>query len=562
MSNDSSLSALLASGDAAYVWDLSDDQMHWSGALLALFGAGEDTLHIRGEDFRRLVHPSDVQVFNAFQLPSQAQRLDRDYRVRLHDGTTAWVHERGHVEYNGNGLPLKLSAVLRVITARKMLEMDLTSRSRTDMLTGLPNRAHVLEQLEEMVAETALRADISISYVVLAIDNMTYVNEAIGPDAADRVILGALRRLQEMIPDMLTIGRVGGDQFGIVLRGYDTEKLKLLAGKLLSSFREQPVDSPVCPVQVSVSMGGVIAPSSVNSGWEAMIRAEQALRDAQRQGRNAFIEYRPSEERMKAHRRSLEIGQQTLTALKNGGVCLAFQPIVDAKTGNILSFEALIRMLNAKGEFIPAGLFIPVVEQLGLAQIVDRKVVDLAIEALETDPKLVLAINISGLTASQKGWPNILREKFKGKAELARRLVVEITETAAILDTEETKCFIDVVHELGGKVALDDFGAGFTSIRYLRTLEVDTIKIDRELLSDVTNNSDQQVMVRTLVALARGLGLGTVAEGVEKEEIAEWLRNAGVDEMQGWHFGKAEVDKTANIRARYEEAHAQKRKTA
>jgi diguanylate cyclase (GGDEF)-like protein len=549
---DSFISVLSASGDAAYVWDLNDDQMIWSGALLALFGTNDNQLHIRGVDYRQRVYSSDVQVFNAFMLPSQGQRLDRDYRVRLNDGTVAWVHERGHIDYSEQGMPVRIRALLRVITARKIMEMDLTSRMKQDALTGLPNRTHLLETLEKIIAEENGGGK-PVSYVVLAIDNMTYVNEAIGPDAADRVILGALRRLQELIPDVVAIGRVGGDQFGFILRDYDSDKLSALTTKVLGTFREQPIDSPVCPVQVSISMGGVIAPLSVTTGWEGMIRAEQALRDAQRQGRNVFVEYKPSEERMQAHRRSLQIGQQTLAALKGDGVRLAFQPIVDARTGKIVSFEALIRMINEKGEFIPAGLFIPVTEQLGMAQIVDRKVLDFAMDALEADPDLILGINISGLTASQKGWPDILRNKFRNRADLSKRLVVEITETAAILDIEATKQFVDAVHELGGEVALDDFGAGFTSIRYLRTLQVNTLKIDRELLSDVVNNADQQVMVRTLIALARGLGLGTVAEGVETEPVAEWLRREGVDQMQGWFFGKPEVDKTTAIRTRYEE---------
>lgn len=552
--SNNSLSILLAAGDAGYVWDIADDQMRWTGSLISIFGTTDNAVHIKGTDFRRRVHDADVQIFNAFMLQSQAQRLDRDYRIRLHDGTVAWVHERGHVVFNEDNQPREVRGVLRVITARKMMEMDLTTRIRRDHLTGLPNRTHLLEMLDGII-NTIKNTDKSVGYVVMAIDNMTYVNEAIGPDAADRVILGSLRRIQDLIPDVIEVGRVGGDQFGIILRDYTSDRLAELSGRLLSSFRDQPVDSPVCPVQVSVSMGGVVVPASVTTAWEAMIRAEQALREAQRQGRNAFVEYKPSEERTKAHRRSLEIGQQTLAALKGDGVKLVYQPIIDAKTNRIVSFEALIRMVDEKGNFIPAGLFIPVIEQLGLANIVDRRVMDMAIDALAADPELVLAVNISGLTASQKGWPAILREKFVGKKELAKRLIIEITETAAILDIEETKTFVDTVHELGGQVALDDFGSGFTSIRYLRTLAVNTLKIDREMLSDVVNSADQQVMVKTLIALAKGLGLDTVAEGVETEEAAAWLRKANVDHMQGYYFGRPEADTPANIRKRFDEKH-------
>ncbi|MBI3420242.1 MAG: diguanylate cyclase, partial [Proteobacteria bacterium] len=446
---DRFFAVLTAAGDAGYVWDLDNDRMTWSGALMSFFGTSEANHHIRGEDFRRRVFEADAQLFGAFMLQAQAERLDRDYRLRLHDGTVAWVHERGHIVFSPQtGMPSRVQAVLRVITARKMMEMDLASRIRLDPLTGLPNRYHLLEILDPIVSE-AKTAQTLVSYAVLAIDNMTYINEAIGPDAADRVILGVFKRLRKFMPQGSEIGRVGGDQFGLVVRDCPSKRLAEIAEKLLASFRDEPVESPVCPVQVSVSMGGVIAPASVEAAWEAMIRAEQALREAQRQGRNSYVEYKPSEERVKAHRRALEIGQQTLAALKNGGVRLAYQPLIDASTGAIVSFEALIRMLNEKGEYIPAGLFIPIVEQFGLANIVDRKVLDLAVEALQADPALNLAINVSGLTASQKGWPDIMRAKLKSLPEVAKRLTVEITETAAILDIEETKRFVETVHELG-----------------------------------------------------------------------------------------------------------------
>jgi diguanylate cyclase (GGDEF)-like protein len=550
---DRFLSVLSAAGDAGYVWNLEDDQMTWTGALMPFFGTGDSNFHMRGEDFRRRVYEADSQVFSAFMLQAQAERLDRDYRLRLHDGTVAWVHERGNIEFSAKtSLPVKVHAVVRVITARKLLEMDLTSRIRLDMLTGLPNRYHLLEILDPIVGE-AKAAQSSVSYAVLAIDNMTYINEAIGPDAADRVILGVFKRIRHLVPEAGEIGRVGGDQFGFILRDCDSKRLSTLSEKLLDSFRDEPVDSPVCPVQVSISMGGVVAPASVENAWEAMIRAEQALREAQRQGRNSFVEYTPSEERVKAHRKALEIGQQTLAALKNNGVRLAFQPLINAMTKEIVSFEALIRMINEKGEFIPAGLFIPVVEQFGLAHIVDRKVLDLSVEALKADSALHLAINISGLTASQKGWPDIMRAKLKDLPDISKRFTVEITETAAILDIEETKRFVAAVRELGGRVSLDDFGSGFTSIRYLHTLGVNTLKIDRELLSDVTNNHDQQVMVRTLLSLAKGLNLETVAEGVETREVADWLIREGVDLLQGYYFGKPEVDLPSNICKRYAE---------
>jgi EAL domain-containing protein (putative c-di-GMP-specific phosphodiesterase class I) len=161
---------------------------------------------------------------------------------------------------------------------------------------------------------------------------------------------------------------------------------------------------------------------------------------------------------------------------------------------------------------------------------------------MEAAPTLSLAVNISGLTASQADWPEYIRSVLESRSDVARRLVIEITETAAIVDISETRRFVETLRELGGRVALDDFGAGSTSIRYLRELGLSIMKIDKDLLNGLTTNKEQQHLVMVLIDLARGLGIETVAEGVETQEVATWLHNAKVDYMQGYFFGKPSLD--------------------
>ncbi|MFY9287203.1 MAG: GGDEF domain-containing phosphodiesterase, partial [Alphaproteobacteria bacterium] len=297
------------------------------------------------------------------------------------------------------------------------------------------------------------------------------------------------------------------------------------------------------PLHITISIGGVKLPTVAKSATEAMIFAEQALHDAHQRGRNLFAEYVDSPERMLENRQLLELGERIKSAFKNNGFKLAFQPIIETASGKIVCYEALVRMFGDDGKPISAALFVPAIEQLGLAFELDRLVLDLAVKELEEHPDLSLAINVSGLTAAQADWPEHVKNILGFRRSVAERLVVEITETAAIVDVTETRKFVDQLRELGGRVSLDDFGAGFTSIRHLRSLAVSIMKIDKDLLHNILTNAEQQHLVLALIELAHGLGLQIVAEGIETAEIADWMKRARVDMMQGYYFGKPALGK-------------------
>jgi len=187
------------------------------------------------------------------------------------------------------------------------------------------------------------------------------------------------------------------------------------------------------------------------------------------------------------------------------------------------------------------GEFIPVVEQMGLSPELDRYILDLAIEELETSPSLSLAINISGLTAALPDWPGHIQDRLAGRPHVAKRLIVEITETAAVQDIEKIKILVQTLRHVGCQVSLDDFGAGSTSIRHLRELEFAIMKIDRDLLINVTTSEEQQHLVRTLIAMAHGLGMKSVAEGIENEDTAR-LRALVEETLRLRGFPSADFD--------------------
>jgi diguanylate cyclase (GGDEF)-like protein len=383
----------------------------------------------------------------------------------------------------------------------------------------------------------------SCAYLVVGVDKMSFINEAVGMEAGDALLRGVALRLQEIMPPRVNIARVGGDMFSVLLPETLGSDFAIMAERLLQSFRDKPIVTSVTPLHITVSVGGVRFPNVSKTPAEAMIFAEQALHDARLRGRNVFVEYLDSPERGQENRQLLELSRRIKNAFKSNGFKLAYQPVIESATGKTLFYEALVRMFDDDGKMIPAAHFVPAIEQLGFAFDLDKLVLDLAVQELEAAPELCLAVNVSGLTASQADWPEHVQRVLGNRPSVAERLIIEITETAAIVDVSETRRFVDQLRELGGQVALDDFGAGFTSIRHLRSLSLSIMKIDKDLLHDLLTQTEQQHLVRMLIELARGLGLRTVAEGVETAEIADWFRREKVDMMQGYYFAKPSLDR-------------------
>jgi EAL domain-containing protein (putative c-di-GMP-specific phosphodiesterase class I) len=215
--------------------------------------------------------------------------------------------------------------------------------------------------------------------------------------------------------------------------------------------------------------------------------------------------------------------------------------VVVSGTGETAYYETLLRMIDEKGEIVSAGAFVPVAERLGLMREIDRYTLEMAIADLINDPDIILALNISSLTASDRSWLRALVSHVKGKPEIASRLMIEITETAALDDFEDSARFVAAVRDLGCKVALDDFGSGYTSFRHLKSLTVDVVKIDGSFVINLGENPDNLLFIRTLLNLAEGFGIKTVAECVQSDQDAQLLKAEGVDFMQGFFYGRPQV---------------------
>ncbi len=538
--------AMDASGDLAYTWDFASDSIVWGGQARTLLGEGAGDggalgARIETEDRprRTLALAQHIETGTAF---------DCDYRLRLADGGMHWVHDRGRVERDGAGMPVRLNGVLRVIDRRKAYEVELEHQAHFDPLTGLVNRHRLRTALDRAIGG-ADGVDPVAVYLAVGIDKLGLVNDAMGHAVADAVVVEVARRLRQSLRPGDALGRVGGDIFGIVLPHCLEYGMAHAAEKLLRAVRAEPVATPGGPVHVTVSVGGVSAGGDRFSGDrfggdEMMTRAESALQEAKRQGRDCFWPHHATSSQQSGLRTALAVGQTVRAALKADGLRFAFQPVVGAAgTGGVAFYECLLRLVAEDGAPIAAGAFMPAVERLGMARRLDHHTLDLAVRELEQSAGVVLALNLSATTTADRSWLAALDRRLRGRPDLARRLIVEVTESAAIEDLEETAAFLAAVRDLGCRTALDDFGAGYLSYRHLKALPVDIVKIDGSFVREMKEGPDALLFIRTLVGLAQGFGLTTVAECVEDDWQADILRDERVCLLQGYRFGRPSLER-------------------
>jgi diguanylate cyclase (GGDEF)-like protein/PAS domain S-box-containing protein len=546
--------AIGASGDILYRWDILSDRLSWAGEVEEVLGEGEQAI-ASGHGFNNRIHPEDLprRLKALSDHFSQGDTYDCEYRIRNAQGVVIWVHDRGRVEIDGNGMPRAMSGAMRIITQRKQNEARLERIANYDELTGHFNRARLRDELDHALSFSR-RFRVEGGFLVIGVDKLAMVNNAYGYEIGDAVLVAIGQRLDRVLRASDVIGRLGGDRFGVLLTNCPEENVSTCMERIIDVMRSHAIEINGQTIPITVSIGCVLFPGLVNTAYEVMTKAESALAYAKKAGRCCANVYRPSEQQTLLHRRALDIGTQVQQAMREQRLIFTYQPIVAAQTLTVSKYECLLRMKDANGEILPAGAFIPVVEQLGMTRLMDRYVLDMTVEELRRDPQTVLSLNISGLTATDQSWLRALIAAVKSTPAIAERLIVEITETAALHDIEESARFVNVVRDVGCRVAIDDFGAGFTSFRHLKALTVDLVKIDGSFVRNLANNADQQLFIRNLMGLAGTFGLETVAEFVENEADAKVLIDSGVHYLQGYYYGRPQFDRPWAVGAKIQPA--------
>ena len=536
---------LNAIGDAAYEWRLDTDALVWSGNTLSLLGIAEAADIASGRNFAQYVEAEEGQ--NRLDAITRSAQGDTGggvaYQVqyafrRGSNGEKIWLEDTGRWFAGADGKPVRALGVVRAIDARHEREHRLTQLAKFDALTGEMNRVHLTEVLGAKLDE-AVRFRASLGFLLVAIDHLAHLNESYGFDIAEDVIAQVAKRIRARLRGKDYLGRFSGNKFGVILTACTAEELAVAADRLLAGVRDETIETTAGPVAVTVTIGGITAPRHARSVPEVISRTQDALHAARRKRHGSFAPYRPNVERDALRRDSLRASDEIVAALNERRIALAFEPVVESKNRQIAFYECLIRVHRPDGSIAHANEIVPVAERVGLMRMLDYRVLELVVNELAAAPSLTASVNVSPASTVDPDWWAGLGAMLRTNSSAAARLIIEITETAAIQNVDDARGFVTRVKDLGCRIAIDDFGAGHTSFRNLRKLGVDIVKIDGAFVQNIVKSSDDRAFVHTLIDLSRRLGLKTVAEWVQDEEAALLLAEWGCDYLQGALIGLA-----------------------
>ena len=448
-------------------------------------------------------------------------------------GSHKWLEVRVYPFQEG------VTVLLQDVTQLKDNEAQLQYTAQHDGLTDLPNRRMCLRLLDTAV--TAMPANgKQLAVLFVDIDLFKVVNDCYGHDAGDMVLVELARRFRELAGTQGFVSRISGDEFVFLLEGLGPGDVSEFSRALLEAVAT-PIDIGEAAVTVGASIGVACFPEAGTSADELLRNADTAMYVAKATGRNAFRVYTEAlaeEQRNKQH-----IEQQLRRALRDDEFCLYFQPQVSLTTGRVIGAEALVRWNHPERGLVLPGEFIPVAEESSLIVSLGEVVLEKACRQLHLwnlldFPQFPLAVNLSARQLCYAGLPEVVA-RMLDKYELSpARLHLEITESMLMSDLETATGVMHQLEQMGIKVALDDFGTGYSSLSYIKQFPVSTLKIDRSFISGLEQDEDARLLTRAVVSLGKSLQLEVLAEGVETDMQQEFLKAAGCDTAQGFHYSE------------------------
>jgi diguanylate cyclase (GGDEF)-like protein len=420
-------------------------------------------------------------------------------------------------------------------------EAELRFLADHDPLTGLLNRRRFRAELDQYVSFTS-RYGGQGAVMIIDIDGLKQVNDRLGHQPGDNLIRRISEILSERVRNTDLVARLSGDEFAVLMPQTDTSgALQLgedLRGQVAEGFPAE-AESGAATISVGITMFG----AGREAGAEAvLVAADEAMYRAKEEGRNRIALFHGPEERERSAHRGQTTSARIRDALTQNRLSLATQPIRNLASGGIERYELLLRMTGENGELLPAASFIETAERSGMVQELDRWVVGRALEMLAERERVgepvSLHVNLSGASMTDLSVLEFIERRLdEGEADPGR-CTFEITQTARVDDIEVAAGFADRLTEFGCEVAIDDYGSGFGPFTYLKQIPFDVIKIDGAFVRDMPRNDADQLTVKAIVQIARGLGKQTIAEFVEDEETRTMLLEYGVDMAQGFHLGR------------------------
>ncbi len=545
--------ALLEQSEQRYrvLADYSPNWEYWrgpDGSFLYVSPACEEVSGYTPADFfadpglmERLIHPDDQQDWQLhgahFCSPQTELRL---LRLRDRAGTERWIEHICKPVYDAEGRFLGRRGSNRDMTARHRAEVERDFFLYRDPLTGFPNRT-LFAELLHLAIQQAEHEHKEFGLLFLDLDHFKTINESLGHEAGDRVLVEVGKRLRAVLPEVDAIARIGGDEFNILLQREASQPgIDLFAQRLLESLNK-PFDLDDNKLFMGASIGVAVYPTDGGDAATLQSSADAALHQAKALGRGQLRFFTP--EMTERARKRLTLEAELRLALEAGQLILHYQPQVDLRSGGILGFEALARWQHPERGWIPPAEFIPLAEESGLINRLGDWALREAcqqVKAWSTSglPYGPVAVNVSTMQLNRGALIKSVMATLHETGTPPQLLSLEITESMVMGDAEQSMRVLTQLANLGVGLAIDDFGTGYSSLAYLQRLDVAKLKIDLSFVREVTTNANSAAIVKAIIALGHSLGLELIAEGVETRDQAQCLLKLGCDAIQGYWIGR------------------------
>ncbi len=483
-----------------------------------------------------ITHPDDVAAaIRGLRTLAPWDTYEAETRYIHRDGRVIWVLLSVSVVCDEHSSPAYFVTQTQDITDRKELHARLCYLADHDPLTELYNRRRFESELDRQLSRCRRYGE-QAALLMVDLDHFKYVNDSLGHHFGDGVIAYIAKLLNSRLRDSDVLARIGGDEFAIILPNARHARAKAVARSLSRMIENSPFDRDGHRYVCSASTGVMIINADTTSAEDALVAADLALYDAKRLGRNRIAVYSPDTRADVLA--GLSWSQRLKRALREETFTLHAQPIVELASGTTMMHELLIRMQADDGQLILPDRFLHAAARFGYMPAIDRWVIAKAAQMVAATPGRRLAVNLAAKTIGEPGLIAYITNQLHLAQANPADLIFEISEADVIANLEHARSVCERLRALGARVALDDFGSGFSGFSYLKALEIDILKIDGQFVSQLSENRIDRLVVEAVVYVAEGLGLPTIAEYVSSEQLARELREIGVAYGQGFHLGR------------------------
>ena len=537
--------ALESVGDGVWDWNIQTGEEFYSKSLLEMYGLDEGDVSSQSREFDERTHPDDVEQMHADRqahFDGLIPTYTNEHRMRCKDGTWKWVLTRGMlISRTPDGRPLRMIGTHTDISERKKAEELIWQQAHFDPLTGLPNRRLLRDRLAQEIRKCK-RENLKFALLFIDLDHFKEVNDTLGHDHGDLLLIEAARRLRACVREFDTVARMGGDEFTVILTQLTEERhLDRILAKLLRSM-EDVFHLKDEKIFVSASIGITMYPLDGTDVEGLFKNADQALYAAKGGGRNRFSYF--TQGLHEAAQNRVRLAADLRDALAHQQFAVAFQPIVELATGHVHKAEALIRWKHPVKGMISPATFIPIAEANGLIVDIGEWIFLESMQQVKVwretlDPHFQISVNKSPVQFHSNG--NIYPSWVDQLALLGlpgECLAVEITEGLLLASNEHVAQHLIELANAGIGVSLDDFGTGYSSLSYLQKFDIDFVKIDQSFVRHLAPNTTELALCKAIILMAHELGLKVIAEGVETAVQRDLLIAAGCDYGQGYLFAR------------------------